>query len=422
MKRLLVAVAATVLMLMFALTACSGDDGESGAVAGQDGDTIRVITFFTGADQWAPLFQQVVQEYMDDNPHVTILDESLPTGGGVDYFRPRMHADAAAGMPADAALFFNGTDAQPLVESGLFVDWNPILDRYPAWRAQFNADALPAGYWDGQLVALPYIGFFIGLLYNQAILSEHGLEPPTSWDNILRAVEVLAETDIIPMANTLVNPTSQLEMILLSAVGPQGQTNFFDDSWVPAMQMFNTLYQMGAFPRDAATMSDTELRPVFENGLAAMSFNGSWVLNALRDNYDIGITSLPALPGASGQDHAIVAGFGSGWYMSINAYERGPETLNFIQFMCSPETLARFIEIGGSPAMPVQLPPDTEPLMLAAMEMVANSTAMNSPLDAQIPRDVFNTFNRELVFVAVGDMTPEEILERGRTTLAQHQD
>jgi len=382
-------------------------------------ESVRVTTFFTGGDQWAPVWQEVIQEYMDANPHITIIDESLPAAGGNDLLRPRMHADVAAGTPVDVALFFNGIDASPLVESGMFVDWGPILDANPQWRDTFNPGALDAGYWDGQLVALPYIGFFLGLFYNERLFAENGLEMPYSWEAILEATEFFSQTDIIPMASTLLNPTSQLEMIILSQTGPAGRLNFFDPSWTPAIKMFRTLYELDAFPRDAATAPDSELRPSFADGRAAMSFNGSWTLNQFRENPDIRLTALAPMPGGNGQEGSIVAGFGSGWYMSQAAYERSTAALDFVMFMTSPEILGRFIAIGGSPAMPVELAPGTEPLMLSAMEMVANATSMIPPLDAQIPHEVFNRFNSELIFVAVGEIEPEAHLDTVRTLLAQ---
>jgi len=409
----------SICLLALVVTASVAAGGGSQSSSGKE--TLRVITYFAGADQWAPTWKEVIADYMAKNPNVFISDESVPTAGTTDVFRPKMNADAAAKTPADIALYFNGSDAKPMLESGLYVTWEEILAADPKWRDTFSPGVFEAGKWDGQLISLPYIGYFEGLLYNARLFRQYNLNPPDSWENILKAVEVFSKTNIVPIASTLLNPTAILETILLAEVGPEGQKKFFDDSWAPALERFKTLYQMNAFPKDAATVPDADLRPLFANGSAAIAFNGSWVLNSLRDDPDMRIIPVSPPPGSSGVKGAIIAGFGSGWYMSKAAYRRSGEALKFIKWMCSPEVLARFIKVGGSPAMPVGLPPDSEPIMLSAMDLVGKATSMSPPLDAQIPREVFNKFNRELISVCVGDKTALQFLRECRALLAQHQ-
>ncbi|MDR1440411.1 MAG: extracellular solute-binding protein [Clostridiales bacterium] len=411
--------------------AAASESAASGSAAAQQAapgsgtapkkETLRAITYFSGSDQWVPTWKAAIEEYMAQNPHITISDESLPTSGQNDVFRPKMNADIAAGTPADVALYFNGSDAKPLLESGLYVTWEPYLEADPAWKAQFSSAALPTGEWDGQLIALPYIGFFEGLVYNKRMFDEQNLEAPTNWGNIVKAVEAFAKTDTIPIANTLMSMTALLEVMLLAEVGPEGQARYFDDAWAPAIDKIKTLYEMGAFPKDAATVTENDIRPLFSDGKAAMSFNGSWVLNALRDNPDMRITALSPAAGSSGKEGAIIAGFGSGWYMSKAAAERSEESLKFIKYMCSPEILARFIAVGGSPSMQVEMPANSEPVMLSAMEMVSGAKSMSSPVDAQVPREAFNKLSMEIIYVCDGQKTSLELLKEAREMMAQQQ-
>ena len=76
-----------------------------------------------------------------------------------------------------------------------------------------------------------------------------------------------------------------------------------------------------------------------------MTFTGSWVLNTLKENQDMRMIAVPVPEGAQGQEGAIISVFGSGWYMSKTAAERSDAALNFVKYMCSPEILARFIEV-----------------------------------------------------------------------------
>jgi raffinose/stachyose/melibiose transport system substrate-binding protein len=377
-------------------------------------ETLRVMTFFAGSDQWAPTWKQVIKDYTDANPNITIVDESAPTAGTNDVFRSKMNSDLAAKTPTDVALFYNGVDAKNMAESGLYVPWDDILAADPEWKNQFSASALDSGLYDGKIYALPYIGFFEGLLYNGKIFADNNLEPPTSWDNIIKAVDVLSKTDIIPIATTLLSPTAFLELFILAQAGAEGQANYFDASWAPALDAVKTLYEMNAFPKDAATISDNDTRTLFADGRAAMSFNGSWVLNALKDNPDMRIIAMPALPGGKGGEDTVVAGFGSGWYLSEDAYKRSGEALKFVKYMCSPEILAKFIAVGGSAAMNIQLPDKTDPLTLSAVEMINKAKYMRPPIDSQISREAFNKLSKDLVYVCVGQKTSMELLEEAK--------
>ena len=434
-SRLTFALAVSLMMAAAAVSGCDSGQSSTSTVAGDSGstsetadttgqssgdaeETLRVITYFAGSDQWAPTWLEVIAEYQELHPNITINDESVPTAGTNDLFRPKMNADIAAGTPVDVALYFNGSDAEPLYESGLYVTWDQYLADDPEWAAQFNEAALESGLTNGEQSNLPYIGSFEGLVYNKAIFDEYGLEYPTSWDNIYKAVEVLSETDIIPIANTLLSPTCQLETMLLAYVGPENQQKPLDDSWAGCIDQISKLYQMGAFPADAATISDADTRVIFEEGRAAMTFTGSWVLNQLKSNPDMEMVAVPVdAEGSQGQEGAIISTYGSGWYMSKAAAERSSAALDFIKYMCSPEILARFIEVGGSPAMNIEIAEGSENLLVSANKMVADATAMNSPIDAQIPREVFNNLAKKLIYVCEGQMSSQELLDESRQML-----
>ncbi|MDR1643731.1 MAG: extracellular solute-binding protein [Clostridiales bacterium] len=430
----ILALALSLMLMATAIAGCASPTGANPPAAPADGtsvpapqapadagpkkETLRVITYFAGSDQWVPVWKEVIAEYQTQNPHITISDESVPTAGTNDVFRPKMNADIAANTPTDLALYFNGSDAKPLLDSGMYVTWESYLAADPAWNSQFVDGALPAGECEGQLISLPYIGFFEGLTYNAKIFRDYSLDPPDSWENILKAVEVLAKTDIIPISTSLLNPTVSIETMVLAEVGPDAQKKIADPSWAPALDRFKVLYEMNAFPKDAATLADADSRPLFVDGRAAMSFNGSWVLNSLRDNPDMRIIAVNPPPGSSGTKGAIVAGFGSGWYMSKQAAQRSEESLKFVKYMCSPEILSRFIQVGGSAAMKIELPPDTEPVLLSATEMVSAASSMSNPIDAQMPREAFNKLAKDLIYVCEGEKTSIELLEEVKELIA----
>ncbi len=379
------------------------------------GGTVRVVTFFAGSDQWAPVWKEVIADYEAANPGVTIVDESQPTSGANDLFRTKIQSDIAANTPPDLMLFFNGADGDMAIDSEMFVDWTPYLAEDTEWSSHLKESPLKAGYADGIQYCLPYIGYFEGLFYNKALFDQYELAEPTSWENILACLDTFNENGIVPFATSMAKPTYLVELFLLSQVGAEGQKNYFDPSWGSALEAIKELYDNNAFPPDAMTLTEDDIRVQFTDGKAAMMINGSWTIAGLRDNPDMRIIAMPTLPNGKGGEDSIISGFGSGWYMSKQAAERDNVTLDFLKYMTSPETMTRFIAVGGSPAVDCPVPEGISPLEISAVEMLNKATYMEPAADSQVVREAWLTVTEPgIQYIVEGQKTPAEILEEAK--------
>ena len=221
-----------------------------------DEGTIRVVTFFAGSDQWAPVYKEVIDDYMAAHPGVTIVDESQPTSGTQDLFRTKIQSDVAAKTPPDLMLYYNGEESKMPLDSELFVDLKPYMDADPQWSANLKEGAMEAGRSeDGMQYCIPYIGYFEGMFYNKELFDKYDLAEPTSWENIEACIDTFVENDIVPFATSLMKPSYMVEQLILAQVGAEGQKDYFDDSWAPALAAMKDLYDKGAFPADCMTMT-----------------------------------------------------------------------------------------------------------------------------------------------------------------------
>lgn len=408
MKRLLT----VSLIVLFCLSSVFA--GGSGETTGADNE-IRVVTYFAGSDQWAPVWKEVIADYQAAHPEVRILDESQPTAGANDLFRTKIQSDIAARTPADLILFYNGSDAQMIDDSGLYVDFTEYLEADPEWAAGFMPSALEAGVVNGQQLCLPYIGFYEGLFYNKALFDQYGLEEPTTWENFITACEVFIENGVTPIAAPLAKPSYMVELMILAQVGAEGQQDYFSDSWAPALERIKDLYEMGAFPADAMTLSEDDVRVLFQDGKAAMMFNGSWCTAALKENPDMRIISMPTLPGGVGGSNVALAGYGSGWYMSKEAADDGV-TLDFLKYLTSPEVMTRFIAAGGSPAIYCDTPEGSTPLEDSALAMLNTAQASRNAIDSQVTRESWLTLTEPgIQYICTGERTAQDLLSEAKT-------
>ena len=425
------AMALAILVVLGALAGCTTPAGSGSAAApGSTGgsapapasapaesanEKIRVVTFFAGSDQWAPVWKEVIGEYMDANPGIEIVDESQPTSGTNDVFRTKVQSDIAAKTPPDLMLFFNGADGQMAIDSGLFVDWTSYMADDPEWSANLKASPMEAGNLDGLQYCIPYIGYFEGMLYNKALFDKYGLEEPTTWENILACIDTFKENDVVPFSASIAKPSYMTELFLLSQVGVAGQKNYFDHSWAPAMDAIAELYQKGAFPADTLTLTEDDVRVLFADQKAAMMINGSWTISALKDNPDMRMIAMPTLPGGVGGSNCTVAGYGSGWYMSNDAAGRSGETLKFLKYLTSPEVMTKFIAVGGSPAVNCDVPEGATPLEVSALEMLDAATETAPACDSQVVREAWLTITEDgLQYLVEGQKSAVELLDAAK--------
>jgi raffinose/stachyose/melibiose transport system substrate-binding protein len=381
-----------------------------------DKEKIRVVTFFAGSDQWAPVWKEVIADYQQQNPKVQIVDESQPTSGANDLFRTKIQTEIAAKTPPDLLLFFNGADGQAIVDSGLYVDWTSYMQADTAWSANLKAGAMEAGNQNGVQYCIPFVGYYEGLIYNKALFDKFGLAEPTTWANILASIDTFKANGITPFATSLAKPSYLVEALILAQAGPQGQQRYFDASWAPALNAVADLYTRGAFPPDALTMTEDDIRVLFTDEKAAMMVNGSWTISGIKDKPGMRITAFPALPGGAGGEKTTVAGFGSGWYLSKAAAQKpSSEALKFVKWITSPAVVSRFIAVGGSSAIICDAPVGATPVEISAVEMLNKATNTRPAADSQVVREAWLAITEDgLPYLVQKQRTAQQLLDRGK--------
>ncbi len=402
--------------LLTSMTGCSGDTDEKAVKKDSDGkEEIRVVTYFAGSDVYANVWKQVCEEYMNDNPNVTIVDESQPTAGTNDLFKTKVQADLSAGTSADLVLYYTGEAYTPtFIGTDEFVTFDDILAEDPEWAENFKASPLENVSYDGKQWALPFIGYYEGLFYNQALFDEYDLEYPTTWDSILAAAEVFSKNDIVTLSASLGMPYYMTENFIMASAGEENHRNYFDESWKMALDCIAELYQAGGLPKDTFTISEDDVRLLFQEGRAAMMLNGSWCTEALQDNPDMRIISMPELPGGTGGESCAIAGFSAGWYMRKDAYERSDETLKLLKHLTSPEIMSEFIAYGGSPAVDCEAPENSSELLKSAVEMLDKAKYQDAALDSQLNHEAYEALNGGLQYICEGQMTSDEVLKQAK--------
>lgn len=405
-------------MSMFAgcgQTAATQDQANGGQNEGADKQEkikMRVSSFFTGADTWTEPWQEAIKDYMDQNPNVEIIDDSTPAAS--DAFKTKINTDFASGNEPAVLYGFTGTIGKPLVDSGKLISWEDELAKDAEWSKNISKSALDYVKYDGKQYALPYIGFYEGMYYNKDLFEANNIKVPTNWEELLAAVDAFNAKKITPIVCSFAEePHYIIETFLLSMGGKEGHDNAFDPSWAPALERIKELFDKKAFSEDALIIKQVACQQLMKDKKAAMFISGSWSAAAL-DGDNTSIMPVNVLPGGKADPSAVIAGFGTGWYVTEKANEETKgEAVKFVKFMTSPERAAKFFKFGGVPAINCKVEGATS-LFNDGVTMLNNAKVATGPIGDTMDQQAFTAIWKGIPYVVTGKKAPAQLLEEAK--------
>lgn len=381
---------------------------------------IRIATMFGGTDPATEVYKQLLQDFMNKNPHVEITDESMTSVG--EEYRTKIKTDYAAGNEPEIIFFYTAADAKSLIETGEVMAYEDMWKDYPNLAKDVTPGIKEAmKEFDGKTYAMPVTGFYEGLFVNEKIFEDHGLALPTDWDSFMTAVETLATTDIVPLAGPLGQSHYLIEHFVLAAGGAEDHKDTFENgvlsTWVDGFNLIKDVYEKNGFSKDALSLDIEGAQNLFKREKAAMILEGSWFIGGLEDDLKERVTVVPMPSGPSGKKDptAIVAGYSSGYYVSKSAYENNDKrdtVIQLVDHLIQASTIEAIAEAnGGVPAANVTVP-GLSPVAKAGHEMAANAKQLNMPIDSRLDPEAFNYIvSQGTPYIAADQKTAESVLE-----------
>lgn len=384
---------------------------------------LRVFSTFGGTDAAREAFQKAIDDFTAANPHIKVENDVMSAND--DGFRTKVNTDMTSGNEPDLLFYFVGADAAEIINSGKVVALDEELAADAEWKNGFAPAALDfTKHTDGKTYAIPLTGFFEGLMVNKKIFADNGIELPTDWDKFKAAVSALKAKGIIPLSGPFDQSHYLIEHFVLAAAGAEGQAKALKDgvdpNWEKGLAAMKEVYDLGAFPEDAATIDLGMAANYYSQGLAGMILEGSWAIGGFSDDVKANTTVLPfpAIPGGAGTGKDVVGGFGTGFYMSKAAYDDAAKkdaTLALLKHLTSPESIKSIATAnGGTPAAAGVQPEGLPQAVLDGFAMVSEATSVNSPIDSKVTPETFNTIRANIQPVVTGKKTPAEALEEAK--------
>lgn len=255
--------------------------------------TLRVCTYYGGDSTTFAEFaaEQIKKKY----PNVTLEFETLPQDGG-----QTIKTRAATGDLPEILLLDSGT-IETLAESGSIYTLDEYVNKFSI--KNYYTDAIMENCLysqDGNIYQFP-MGSISPILwyYNKTLFEEYNVKVPENFDELLEAVVVFRENDIIPLAMFGKEPWPLGAFFDSFAVKEnsggcyalsKGEAKASDEDYQKAIGKMEQLIEAGIF-QDGVTNTDFDTASaLFKDGRCAMFMNGCWytadALEGLGDDVD----------------------------------------------------------------------------------------------------------------------------------------
>lgn len=280
-----------------------------------------VITFWKYQDPvQQPVLEALIEEYNSEQDDVVVELQTFPFD---QYLAEKVITAMSAGTGPDV-FWVSAATVLNFAPEGLLL---PLQDTFTdELQADFLPQSLESITFGEDIYGIPHEMGIQGLLYNETLLADAGLEVPTTWDELATSASELSGDGrsglLLPT-----NPDVFQNFIWWPFLWSNGGSVVNDD-WseatinepeaVGALQYWKDLADSGAIAPTSSGAFGDELG----QGTVAMAALGMWAVSNLTTNYPdvtVGAAPLPIPEGGTPS-----AAFG-GWYTAVSAASEHPE-------------------------------------------------------------------------------------------------
>jgi len=442
-QRLIAAVLAVVMPISAWLLAGCGAASDSPRQAGFEvkfpGDAPSPKITLTLAHSWTAtsttavdvVHRKLVEQFKQQNPDIEISEDILDNAS----LKTKIRTLAAGNVLPDVFMML-GSDAEKLLDNGLImpVDW--VLNTDPEWRDSFHPEAFE-DFRVGDVIAGVPVQLTVSSLvfYNSEILRRAGyIEFPRTWDEFVDALQRIKELGTTPIVMGNKDQWVAVSSLLSTLADRHTGTDWFmslkensgarftDPEFVNALKAIRELSDIGAFNASINNLNNNQQRTAYYVGQAAMFLEGGWAISSVvadaqkpvLDQTRLAI--LPAVRGGRGKPDAVSGG--SGWALALNANLRG-EKLNaavrLVKWLTGEKAAGMLAELGDiSVSRVTSYDRKQAPALFAEYLDLLEKVDMTPVYDVRLQPIVVQTLNEGLqeLLTPGSKLEPEELARR----------
>ncbi|PWW33711.1 MULTISPECIES: extracellular solute-binding protein [Paenibacillus] len=406
------------------LVACSSESSE-GKGSGGDGSVILKLwdQSVGNTDPSAKLLPQIIEKWNNEHPDIQIVR----TGTTGEQYKTKVKTSIAAGEAPD--LFYGmggGSFMEPYIQSGNVLEITKyITDDLKKRMAPGMAEAIQK---DGKIYTLPVYTHIANLYVNTELFEQAGAKLPTTYTELLDAVEKLKAAGITP---ALMGEKDRwpgmywYDIIAMRQAGNEAVIEAFKDpakwnspDFVAAATKMQELAKAGAFNSSMFSMGYDEMLGAFNAGNGAMMFQANWVNAGIEDPSSatkgkVKVIPFPVFEDGKGNNTEIFGGAVDGFYISNNT-QHPDEAVEFLKYLSEQLGTQGYLAGAGLPSWNTD-DLDTSGLSTldqSSAEIMKTATSFIAWWDNILPAESAEAHKNLIAQLLAGDVTPEEFCEQ----------
>lgn len=372
-------------------------------------------------DQRIIVRQQIIKEYEALHPNVHIKLVMLEN----EAFKQKVQVAIQAGDPPDLFHSWGGGVMIEYAKAGMLRDITKEVKN--DFSKRIGMGPLSVYGYDGKFYGVPYDMGAVGVWYNKTIFSKVGIEPPSTWPELLSAVKKIKAAGYVPIALGAGDkwPAHFWWVYLAMRLGGEpafnaaysGKGSFADKQFVEAGQKLLDLLALKPFQEGFLGATYDNQAALMGNGKAAMELMGQWAPPVEASNSEngkgigdnLGWFPFPSVPGGVGKQSDVMGG-GNGYVVGKNAPD---QTLDFLSFLMQKKYNEQLIKSDG--IIPVVAGADEalkgDANMQKVVAAVANAGYYQLYYDQFLPPAVGEAVKDAVVSLLAGKADPKKAAE-----------
>ena len=416
------------ILIVVLLAACGSNSSSDGSTnKSTEKITLTIWNNWSGQDAKAVAMRKILEDFQAENPNITLEIEALATDG----LKTRLRTAAAADEMPDLFVMWPGAMTKEFVQGDLLQPINEFLDQNAEWKNNFIENALVDFTVEDNIYSVPMNLAPSSLLYyNEDLFKQYNVKVPTTWDELLQAVDTFNANNIIPIAlgnkanwvaqsttfSTIGDRVTGTEWFL-KAVDQSG-ASFTDPEFIEALKLYQELGEAKAYQEGFNSIDENQMLQLYTQGKAAMVINGGWAVAGLVNTASeeilnaTNITILPTVDGGKGaaKTTAGVVGTGLGVNKKLSGAKKDA-AMKLFYALAGPDGQKATLESSTLISYNLELDPSkANPLFIKLTELM-KETKIVPVYDSKLSSAAVEAINNGLQELLLGG-DPEDIAKR----------
>ncbi len=300
-----------IIIAVASFTGCTSGNEKASSKTEQPVKSLTMWKFRSNKEDY--VISQWVKQWNEENPAIQVNFELLPYN---DYLTNRLPTAFATNSAPNIYMISAGGFLK-YAKAGYMMPLDDFIS--PELKKDLNRESLKIATYNNKILGIPIEREPVALFYNKQVFSEHKLEPPETWDELVNCAKLLQTKDMsgicLPMQ---VNDYQNFIFytFLMQAGTTNDQLNIaaeFGISGTKALKLWRELAKYN-YAQETSVEIPSDIYP-FGTGKSAMQVCGFWAVNMLNKYYPKLKYGVVPVPSPEGGRKVSVHG---GWYQAVN--------------------------------------------------------------------------------------------------------